>query len=200
MLRLRSLSIFLAGVLSLSVTGNVSAANYVSAGFTLLTEESDEISETDEVLEIDNDESATASTDASAEASNDAPSQASLEISEVTEVEEAEETTAATTSPRSIISFMEAVSDRLNQEEEVGVPPSVGDFTVVLGYSIPSENVQSFLDQLHAQGAKKAVLIDYKSQNVIVYGSYKTHEEANVALQELLANKNAASGWIMQMK
>lgn len=115
-------------------------------------------------------------------------------------VEEAEETTAATTSPRSIISFMEAVSDRLNQEEEVGVPPSVGDFTVVLGYSIPSENVQSFLDQLHAQGAKKAVLIDYKSQNVIVYGSYKTHEEANVALQELLANKNAASGWIMQMK
>lgn len=110
------------------------------------------------------------------------------------------EETAVTTPPRSIIGLMEAVSDRLNQEEEVGVPPSVGDFTVVLGYSIPSENVQSFLDQLHAQGAKKAVLIDYKSQNVIVYGSYKTHEEANVALQELLANKNAASGWIMQMK
>lgn len=112
------------------------------------------------------------------------------------------ENAAATTStpPRSIISFMEAVSDRLNQPEEVAVIPSAGDFTVVLGYSIPTENVQSFLDQLHAQGAKKAVLIDYKSQNVIVYGSYKTHEEANVALQELLANKNAASGWILQMK
>ncbi|MBR5084363.1 MAG: SPOR domain-containing protein [Prevotella sp.] len=111
-----------------------------------------------------------------------------------------EEEVIPTTPPRSIIGLMDAVSNRLNQEEEVGVPPSAGDFTVVLGYSIPSENVQSFLDQLHAQGAKKAVLIDYKSQNVIVYGSYKTHEEANEALQNLLANKNASSGWIMQMK
>ena len=106
----------------------------------------------------------------------------------------------SSTPPRSIIGMMEAVSDRLNQPEEVAIIPSAGDFTVVLAYSLPDQNAKLYLEQLHSQGAKKAVLIDYKSQNVIVYGSYKTKEEANEMLQELLANKNANSGWVMQMK
>ena len=110
-----------------------------------------------------------------------------------------EETSATpTASPRSIIGLMEAVSERLNQPEEVITAPSTGDFTVVLACRIPTENEQSFLDQLHSKGAKKAILIDYKSQSMIVYGSYKTHEEAYTALQELTANN--ISGWIMQMK
>ncbi len=112
-----------------------------------------------------------------------------------------EEPVVASEAPaHNIIGMMEAVSDRLNQPEEVAVVPKAGEYTVVLGYSIPTENVQSFLEQLHAQGAKKAVLIEYKSQNVIVYGSYSSQESANTALQELLADKKAASGWILQMK
>ena len=39
----------------------------------------------------------------------------------------------------------------------------------------------------------------YKSENVIVYGSYATNSEAYSHLQELQANGSVSSGWIMQM-
>ena len=42
--------------------------------------------------------------------------------------------------------------------------------------------------------------MNYKSENVIVYGSYSSSEEAYNELQSLLEHKNAASGWIMQVK
>ena len=100
----------------------------------------------------------------------------------------------------SIVADLEQVADCIEKAQEEVVPPAVGDYTIVLGYSMPLENAKAFLQTLHENGARKAVLMEYKSENVIVYGSYPTSDEALQELQTLLANKNAASGWIMQLK
>lgn len=100
----------------------------------------------------------------------------------------------------SIVADLEEVASSIEKAQEVGVTPAVGDYTIVLGYSMPLDNAKAFLQTLHENGARKAVLMEYKSENVIVYGSYATSDEAYQELQTLLANKNAASGWIMQMK
>ena len=100
----------------------------------------------------------------------------------------------------SIVPDLESVSARIEKAQEVGVVPSTGDYTIVLAYSLPLENAQAFLQNLHQNGARKAVLMNYKSENVIVYGSYSSSEEAYNELQSLLEHKNAASGWIMQVK
>lgn len=100
----------------------------------------------------------------------------------------------------SIVADLEQVAGCIEKAQEVGVTPAVGDYTIVLGYSMPLENAKAFLQTLHENGARKAVLMEYKSENVIVYGSYPSSDEALQELQTLLANKNAASGWIMQVK
>jgi len=122
------------------------------------------------------------------------------EASLVRPVLPSEPATAEMSEPRSIVGMMESVANRLSEKEEVAVVPKAGDFTIVLGYSIPTENAKSFLAELHEQGARQAILIEYHSQNAIVYGSYKSQEEAYKDLQEILSSKKANSGWIMQMK
>ena len=57
-----------------------------------------------------------------------------------------------------------------------------------------------FLADVRAKGARKAVLFEYKGQNVIAYGSYSSSEEVYGQLQELLNAGSVASGWIMQVK
>ena len=100
----------------------------------------------------------------------------------------------------SIVQDLEEAAASIEKAQEVGVTPVTGDFTIVLAYSMPMENAQAFLQTLHQNGARKAVLMNYHSENVIVYGSYKNGEEAYNELQSLLENKNVSSGWIMQMK
>ena len=99
----------------------------------------------------------------------------------------------------SILSSLESVSQKIKISNEEGVVPEAGSYTIVLAYSLPLENAKQFLADIKAKGARKAVLMTYKSENVIVYGSYATNSEAYSHLQELQANGSVSSGWIMQM-
>lgn len=109
---------------------------------------------------------------------------------------------AAPVATASILGSLSSLSQKIEQIQarEEAVVPEVGSYTIVLAYSLPLENAQLFLSQLHEQGAKKAVLYEYKGQNVISYGSYASSEEANGQLQKLLGAGSVASGWIMQVK
>ncbi len=100
----------------------------------------------------------------------------------------------------SILGSLEKVSQKIQISNEEGVVPEAGSYTIVLAYSLPLENAKQFLSEIKAKGARKAVLTTYKSENVIVYGSYSSNSEAYSHLQELQADGCVSSGWIMQMK
>ena len=99
-----------------------------------------------------------------------------------------------------ILSSLESVSEQITLSQEEGVVPSSGSFTIVLAYSLPLENAKAFLNEVKRQGARKAVLFTYKSENVISYGSYASNNEAYAAMQELIASGSIGSAWIMQVK
>ena len=108
----------------------------------------------------------------------------------------------AATANASIIGSLESLSHKIEQIQanEEAIVPEVGKYTIVLAYSIPTENAKLFLAGVRAKGAKKAVLYDYQGQNVVSYGSYANTEEAYSQMQELIDNGSVASAWIMQVK
>ena len=110
---------------------------------------------------------------------------------------ESEEATAATVS---IVSGLEVVAQKLKSYTEEGVMPKEGDFTVVLACSLPLDNAKAFLADVKSKGAHQAVLMTYKEQNMIAYGSYGDSNEAYTQLQSLISNGCVASGWVMQVK
>ena len=124
------------------------------------------------------------------------------EASMVTMAEVPASEEASAPSAISIMGSLESVSRKIEdiQASQEAVVPEAGRHTIVLAYSIPLENARMFLADVRAKGARKAVLFEYKGQNVIAYGSYSSSEEAYGQLQELLNAGSVASGWIMQVK
>ena len=100
----------------------------------------------------------------------------------------------------SIVGGLEKMSKMIEESQEQGVIPETGSFTIVLAYSLPLENAQMFLADVKGKGARKAVLMTYKGENVIAYGSYAENSEAYAQLQQLIADGSIQSGWIMQVK
>ena len=99
-----------------------------------------------------------------------------------------------------LFSSLEKVSQKIQISKEVGEVPSPGTYTIVLAYSLPLENAQTFLADIKSKGARKAVLFTYNSENVIAYGSYATQSEAYSQLKTMMDDGSVASGWIMQVK
>ena len=99
-----------------------------------------------------------------------------------------------------IVGGLEKMSKMIEESKEQGVVPEVGTYTIVLAYSLPLENAQMFLSDVKSKGARKAVLMTYKGENVIAYGSYAENSEAYAQLQQLIADGSIQSGWIMQVK
>ena len=97
-----------------------------------------------------------------------------------------------------ILGSLDVVSQKLEISKKATVEPTVGQFTIVLGCSLPLENAKSFLSQVQSKGAKEAILWNYKSDNMIVYGSYSSSEEALPKLREFASN--GISGWILEVK
>lgn len=123
--------------------------------------------------------------------------------------EEASVVSIATSSPEEsstmepavdLFSSLEKVSQKIQISKEVGEVPSPGTYTIVLAYSLPLENAQSFLADVKSKGARKAVLFTYNSENVIAYGSYATQSEAYAQLKTMMNDGSVTSGWIMQVK
>ncbi len=100
----------------------------------------------------------------------------------------------------SIVGGLERMSKLIAESQEQGVVPESGAFTIVLAYSLPLENAKMFLSEVKEKGARKAVLMTYKGENVIAYGSYAESSEAYAQLQQLIADNSVQSGWIMQVK
>ena len=75
--------------------------------------------------------------------------------------------------------------------------PTSGSYTIVLAYRVPLENAKIFVKNLHDNGISSAQLINYKNDNVVVYGSYKSQDEALPALNELVKSDCVTDGWIM---
>lgn len=98
----------------------------------------------------------------------------------------------------SILGSLDVVSQKLEISKKATVAPTVGKFTIVLGCSLPLENAKSYLTQVQSKGAKEAILWNYKSDNMIVYGSYSSSEEALPKLREFASN--GISGWILEVK
>ena len=99
-----------------------------------------------------------------------------------------------------IVGGLEKMSKMIEESKEQGVVPELGAYTIVLAYSLPLENAQMFLSNVKDKGARKAVLMTYKGENVIAYGSYSERSDAYEQLQQLIADGSIQSGWIMQVK
>jgi len=96
-----------------------------------------------------------------------------------------------------LMSKVQAFSDRLDQAKSSVSAPKSGTYTIVLAYRVPLENAQIFVKNLHDGGIKEAQLINYKNDNVVVYGSYNSKDEALPALNELVKSDCVTDGWIM---
>ena len=114
-----------------------------------------------------------------------------------------EESTAAsdqTAELPSIVAGLEKMSKMIEESQEQGIVPEEGSYTIVLAYSLPLENAKMFLSEVKDKGARKAVLMTFKGENVIAFGSYAEKSEAYAQLQQLIADGSIQSGWIMQVK
>ena len=97
----------------------------------------------------------------------------------------------------SLMSKVAAFSERVDQANGTVNAPTSGSYTIVLAYRVPLENAKIFVKNLHDNGINGAQLINYKNDNVVVYGSYKSQEEALPALNELVKSDCVTDGWIM---
>lgn len=104
----------------------------------------------------------------------------------------------------SLMNKVEAFSKRVEKENvnvNVNVKaPENGTYTIVLAYRVPLENAQIFVKNLHENGVKEAKLISYKEDNVVVYGSYSSKDEALPVLNDLVKSRSVTDGWIMLME
>ena len=97
----------------------------------------------------------------------------------------------------SLMSKVAAFSERVDQANGTVNAPTSGSYTIVLAYRVPLENAKIFVKNLHDNGISGAQLINYKNDNVVVYGSYKSQDEALPALNELVKSDCVTDGWIM---
>ncbi len=103
------------------------------------------------------------------------------------------------TSPEfsTLLNKVKAFSERVDQANTQVAPPKSGTYTIVLAYRVPLESAKQFVQNLHDNGIKEAQLINYKNDNVVVYGSFNSQDEAYPTLNELVKSDCVTDGWIM---
>ncbi|MBO4849415.1 MAG: SPOR domain-containing protein [Prevotella sp.] len=90
------------------------------------------------------------------------------------------------------------LAQKMEAAKHRAVTPEAGCHTIVLGCNMPLKNAQILLSQIQQKGVNGAVLFNYRSDNMVVYGSYKTSAEAYEQLQAF--QEQGLTGWIMEVK
>ena len=106
--------------------------------------------------------------------------------------------TSAVSSTASILPGLCELSQQIDASKRSAMLPTPGNYTIVLGCNLPLENAKILLSQIQSKGVKDAALFDYRSDNMVVYGSYDNRETAVEQLRSFAAD--GLTGWIMEVK
>ena len=106
--------------------------------------------------------------------------------------------TSAVSSTASILPGLCKLSQQIDASKRSAMLPTPGNYTIVLGCNLPLENAKILLSQIQSKGVKDAALFDYRSDNMVVYGSYDNRETAVEQLRSFAAD--GLTGWIMEVK
>jgi len=86
-----------------------------------------------------------------------------------------------------------------NKDEETGAIQPY--YTIVLASRVAVRNAEAYVDKLHKQGLTEAFMYrSSKGGTKVVYGHYKTDNEALDALRTLRADETFSQGWIYKIK
>ncbi len=97
-----------------------------------------------------------------------------------------------------ILDNIQDLAKKIESIKKKDTCPSVGNYTIVLGCSLPLDNAKAYLSHVHENGITEATLFEYHSDNMIVYGNYSKSSDALPHLNELA--QQGFSGWIMEVK
>ena len=104
----------------------------------------------------------------------------------------------STTTKTSIVPGLCDLAKRIEENKKTATTPTPGNYTIVLGCNIPLENAKYLMSEIKSKGVNRAVLFEYHSNNMVVYGNYESREKAVEQLREFSSNNLA--GWIMEVK
>lgn len=73
-------------------------------------------------------------------------------------------------------------------------------YCIVLASDVKQKNAELFIQEMHKKGYSKTRLLKKKSTLRVVYGSYKTHEDAYKMLNKLRSEPLFEQAWVMKNK
>lgn len=122
-----------------------------------------------------------------------------ISISETRNTESSGEIEMASLMPETkILDNIQDLAQKIRSIRKKDTCPTIGNYTIVLGCSLPLENAKAYLNHVHDNGITNATLFEYHSDNMIVYGNYSKSSDALPHLNELA--QQGFSGWIMEVK
>ena len=91
----------------------------------------------------------------------------------------------------------EKASNALDEKEIKSAEPY---YSIVLASRVTKRNAASYVERLQAKGLKDAKVIITASNVKVVYGTFDSENEAQVALNKLRHNEVFSDGWITKIK
>lgn len=91
---------------------------------------------------------------------------------------------------------------KVNEDTIKASAPKAGEdtFCIVIASSIPQRNADRYVEQLHRKGIDKAYTYVNNKMVRVIYGNYKSENDAYNALQKIRSNEEFENAWILKKK